>query len=131
MLRGIELLPRALDVPRDVAVLDGAGHDEVDLDAEEFAHVIQQVEVGDRLGVAIHGRELDEQVHIAFAGPVVTAQCRAEHVEARDAVTVTELGDRFTLVLQNPDHCDTSFDHATRPASPSHRSFLTDSRSFG
>ena len=67
---------------------------------------VEEVEVGDRLGVAVHGAELDEQIDVALARAEVVAQGRAEDVEARDAVPGAQLGDRLTLVLQNVDHCE-------------------------
>ena len=67
MSHSTEQLLGALDVAGDGAVPDGAGHDQVDLRAEQFL------------------QRLDE-VDVAPAGAEVLAQSGAEEIEPRDAV---------------------------------------------
>src|SRR5665647_1837732 len=102
--RGIENLLRALDVGCDETVLDGVDHDEIYLDGQNRAELIEEAEVSIHEIVRMHGAELDEQVQVALSGPKVVAKGGAEDVEARHPETSACLSNRCTLVLENIDH---------------------------
>ena len=73
--RGIQDLPGALDLGKDVAVLDRVAHHEVDLRAEQFPQVVEQVEVRVDEFERVRVAEVGEQVDIALAGAEVVAKC--------------------------------------------------------
>src|SRR5450830_1654646 len=102
--RGIENLLRALDVGGDETVLDGVDHDEIYLDGQNRAELIEEAEVSIHEIVRMHGAELDEQVQVALSGPKVVAKGGAEDVEACHPETRACLSDSRALVSGYIDH---------------------------
>lgn len=51
-----------------------------------------------------HRSELDQQVQVAFAGPEVVAQGRAEHVQARNVIAPAEALDGPAVVFKQANH---------------------------
>src|SRR5450756_1700650 len=102
--RGIENLLRALDVGGDETVLDGGDHDEIYLDGQNRAELIEEAEVSIHEIVRMHGAELDEQVQVALSGPKVVAKGGAEDVEACHPETRACLSDSRALVSGYIDH---------------------------
>src|SRR5450759_2365217 len=98
--RGIENLPRALDVGGDETVLDGVDHDEIYLDGQNRTELIEEAEVSIHEIMWMHGAELDEQVQVALSGPEVVAKGGAEDIEACHPETSACLSNGRALVLE-------------------------------
>src|SRR5947199_1657476 len=84
-LRGIEQLLGPLDLARDVAVLDGVGHDQVDLYAKQGSQLVEQTEVSVGESEGFHGAERYQEIEVALAWAEVVAKGRSEDVKTHDA----------------------------------------------
>lgn len=66
--RGIKQLFCPLDIADNVGILDGSGHDKIDISLQQFAKLIEKPEIGIDASMGIHGFKLDQKVNFSRPG---------------------------------------------------------------